>query len=50
MDETLNEETIQEISFKLMLEQNKNDNILNGPIERTIFILGSKGVVSVMLQ
>lgn len=47
MDETQNEETIQELSFKLMLEQNKNDNILNGPTERTIFMLGSKGVVSI---
>lgn len=39
-------ETIQEIAYKLMLEQNKNDKILNGPTERTIFVLGSKGVVS----
>lgn len=38
-------ETIQEIAFKLMLEQNKNDKILNGTTERTIFVLGSKGVV-----
>ncbi|CAG9798569.1 unnamed protein product [Chironomus riparius] len=37
-------ETIQEIAFKLMLEQNKNDKILNGTTERTIFVLGSKGV------
>lgn len=35
-------ETIQEIAFKLMLEQNKNDKILNGTkTERTIFVLGS---------
>lgn len=35
-------ETIQEIAFKLMLEQNKNDKILNGvKTERTIFVLGS---------
>lgn len=39
-------ETIQEIAYKLMLEQNKNEKILNGPTERTIFVLGSKGVVS----
>lgn len=39
-------ETIQEIAYKLMLEQNKNDKILNGPTERTTFVLGSKGVVS----
>lgn len=39
-------ETIQEIAYKLMLEQNKNDKILNGPTERTVFVLGSKGVVS----
>ncbi|KAG5676823.1 hypothetical protein PVAND_006630 [Polypedilum vanderplanki] len=37
-------ETIQEIAFKLMLEQNKNDKILNGTTEKTIFVLGSKGV------
>jgi hypothetical protein len=40
-------ETIQEIAFKLMLEQNKNDKILNGTTERTIFVLGSKGVVDI---
>jgi hypothetical protein len=35
-------ETIQEIAFKLMLEQNKNEKILNGTkTERTIFVLGS---------
>lgn len=39
-------ETIQEIAYKLMLEQNKNDKILNGPTERTTFVFGSKGVVS----
>lgn len=39
-------ETIQEIAHKLMMEQNKNDKILNGPTERTVFVLGSKGVVS----
>lgn len=39
-------ETIQEIAYKLMLEQNKNEKILNGPTERTVFVLGSKGVVS----
>lgn len=39
-------ETIQEIAYKLMLEQNKNEKILNGPTERTTFVLGSKGVVS----
>lgn len=39
-------ETIQEIAHKLMLEQNKNEKILNGPTERTTFVLGSKGVVS----
>lgn len=38
-------ETIQEIAYKLMLEQNKNEVILGGPTERTIFVLGSKGVV-----
>lgn len=43
-------ETIQEIAYKLMLEQNKNEKILNGPTERTIFVLGSKGVVSCWLQ
>ncbi|CRK93597.1 CLUMA_CG007130, isoform A [Clunio marinus] len=37
-------ETIQEIAYKLMLEQNKNEKILNGPTERTTFVLGSKGV------
>jgi hypothetical protein len=39
-------ETIQEIAYKLMLEQNKNEVILSGPTERTTFVLGSKGVVS----
>jgi hypothetical protein len=39
-------ETIQEIAYKLMLEQNKNEVILGGPTERTTFVLGSKGVVS----
>jgi hypothetical protein len=39
-------ETIQEIAYKLMLEQNKNEVILSGPMERTTFVLGSKGVVS----
>lgn len=43
---TESSETIQEIAYKLMLEQNKNDKILNGPTERTVFVLGSKGVVS----
>lgn len=40
------EETIQDIAYKVMLEQSKNDNILNGPNERTVFVLGSKGGVS----
>lgn len=41
------DETIQEIAFKLMLEQNKNDQILNGTkTERTIFILGASYCVS----
>lgn len=47
MTETIGDDTIQEIAYKLMLEQNKNEKILNGPVERTIFVLGSKGVVSV---
>ena len=46
MTETIADDTIQEIAYKLMLEQNKNEKILNGPVERTIFVLGSKGVVS----
>ncbi|CAO1362895.1 unnamed protein product [Diamesa tonsa] len=44
MTETIGDDTIQEIAYKLMLEQNKNEKILNGPVERTIFVLGSKGV------
>ena len=39
-------ETIQEIAHKLMMEQNKNEVILSGPMERTTFVMGSKGVVS----
>lgn len=39
-------ETIQEIAYKLMLEQKKNEFFLSGPLERTTFVLGSKGVVS----
>lgn len=38
-------ETIQNIAIKIAEEQLKNSSI-NGPIERTIFILGSNGVVS----
>jgi dynein light intermediate chain 2, cytosolic len=41
------EETIQDIAIKLVKEQTKNDETSgNGPKERTIFVLGSKGVVS----
>lgn len=47
MTENQCEETIQDIAYKLMLEQSKNDNILNGPIERTVFVLGSKGGVGI---
>lgn len=43
-------ETIQEIAYKLMLEQNKNEKILNGPTDRSIFVLGSKAVVSISIQ
>lgn len=40
-------ETIQEIAFKFMLEQNKNDKILNGvKTERTLFVLGSPSCVT----
>lgn len=39
-------ETILEIAYQLMLEQNKNEKILHGSTERTIFVLGSNGVVS----
>jgi hypothetical protein len=41
-------ETILEIAYQFMLEQNKNEKILHGTNERTIFVLGSKGVVSVV--
>lgn len=41
-------ETIQDIALKLVTEQLKNDSHLKiGPSERTIFVLGSKGAVSV---
>lgn len=40
-------ETIQNIATKIADEQSKNSNIINGPKERTIFILGSNGVVSI---
>lgn len=44
-------ETIQEIAYKLMLEQNKNDKIINGAkTERTIFIMGSPFAVVVIMQ
>lgn len=43
-------ETILEIAYQFMLEQNKNEKILHGTTERTIFILGSKGVVSKFLM
>lgn len=46
MNDNQSEESIQEIAYKLMVEQTKNEHIHNGPTERTIFILGSKGVVS----
>ena len=39
-------ETIQDIAIKLVIEQKKNEKSLNGPTEKTIFVLGSKGVVS----
>jgi hypothetical protein len=43
-------ETILEIAYQFMLEQNKNEKILHGTNERTIFILGSKGVVSFEME
>lgn len=47
MFESKNEDiNLQEIAIKLVTEQKKSENTLNGPKERTIFILGSKGVVS----
>lgn len=46
LDDGAADETIQELAHKLMLEQNANEKILNGPTERTVFVLGSKGVVS----
>jgi dynein light intermediate chain 2, cytosolic len=42
-----NEDTIQDIAIKLVKEQTHNEEAnANGPKERTIFVLGSKGVVS----
>lgn len=41
-------ETIQNIAIKIAEEQLKNSNV-NGPKERTIFILGSNGVVSILI-
>lgn len=45
-------DSIQEIAYKLMLEQNKNDKILNGTknIEKTIFVLGSPSCVRQFLN
>lgn len=37
-------ETIQDIAFKLAEEQLKQLQVDNGPRERTVFVLGSKGV------
>lgn len=41
---TTKKETIQDIAIKLAEEQLRLINLENGPKERTVFILGSKGV------
>lgn len=42
-----NKETIQEIALKLTQDQVKRKLDEEEPNERTIFVLGSKGVVSI---
>lgn len=44
-----NKETIQEIAIKLVEQQQFRtlSDLSDGPKERTIFVLGSKGVVSI---
>lgn len=39
-------ETIQEIAHTILIEQIQNDKTSNGVPEKTVFVLGSKGVVS----
>lgn len=41
--------TIQDIALNLVQEQRKNQMTMTGDKERTIFVLGSKGVVSLIL-
>lgn len=41
--------TLQDIAYKIVEDQIKNNtHIDNGSRERTIFVLGSKGVVSII--
>lgn len=39
-------ETIQEIAVKLAEEQLRTLQVVSGPKERTVFVLGSRGAVS----